>query len=310
MVGDYGEKVGNFPLTAGESQSIQLEVEEVKDLRAKGKKCLVGRLGVLKRFNKEAFKNLLIRIWRLAGDLFCKEILDNVWVFEFEEDNDRRRVLEGRPWTYDRTILIMDELDGQKAPSQMTFTHTPIWIQVHDMPMDFMSRGIGSKIGASLGNVEEVAVADDDVGWGRYLRIRVVIDLYQPLERGRSLTLNGASSWVHFKYEKLPAFCFKCGRILHASSGCPISSSKRANHKIGVWGWALGFRLEINQKSQKNRKTFRRMAYLSHRWRRRREAMVFSRQTMVNLPRKEIRIWESIQRRKSRRLIWGQIRKS
>jgi hypothetical protein len=34
------------------------------------------------------------------------------------------------------------------------------------MPMDFMNRGIGSKIGASLGKVEEVEVANDDVGWG------------------------------------------------------------------------------------------------------------------------------------------------
>lgn len=77
------------------------------------------------------------------------------------------------------------------------------------MPMDFMNRRIGSNIGASLGKVEEVEVADDDVGWGRYLRLRVVIDLFQPLDRGRSLSLEGTSYWVKLKYEKLPAFCFK-----------------------------------------------------------------------------------------------------
>lgn len=57
MAGDYGEKVGNFPLTEGESKSIQLEVEEVEELRAKGKKCLVGRMGVPKIINNEAFQN-------------------------------------------------------------------------------------------------------------------------------------------------------------------------------------------------------------------------------------------------------------
>lgn len=88
MLGDYGEKIGNFPLTKGEKQCIQLGAKEVENLRVKGKKCLVGRLGVPKRVNKEAFKTLLIRIWRLAGDLFCKEIQDNLWIFEFEEDND------------------------------------------------------------------------------------------------------------------------------------------------------------------------------------------------------------------------------
>jgi len=113
-------------LTKGESKSIQLEAEEVEELRAKGRKCLVGRMGVPKRINKEAFRNLLTRIWRLVGDMFCKEIQDNLWVFEFEDDNDRRSVLEGRPWSYDRTILIIVELDGQKSPSHMTFNRTPI----------------------------------------------------------------------------------------------------------------------------------------------------------------------------------------
>jgi hypothetical protein len=46
----------------------------------------------------------------------------------------------------------------------MIFHHTSIWIQVHDMPLDFMNRGEGSKIGASMEKVKEVAVADDDVG--------------------------------------------------------------------------------------------------------------------------------------------------
>jgi hypothetical protein len=32
------------------------------------------------------------------------------------------------------------------------------------MPLDFMNRGEGSKIGASMEKVKEVAVADDDVG--------------------------------------------------------------------------------------------------------------------------------------------------
>jgi hypothetical protein len=74
-----------------------------------------------------------------------------------------------------------------------------------------MNRAVGRKIGEPLGSVEEVAVADDDVGWGKSLRIQVAIDLYQPLERGRALLLTGKSCWVSFRYEKLPTFCYKCG---------------------------------------------------------------------------------------------------
>jgi hypothetical protein len=64
-----------------------------------------------------------------------------------------------------------------------------------------------------MGPVEDVAVADDNVGWGKSIRIRVAIDLYQPLDRGRALILSGKSSWVSFKYEKLLTFCYKCGTV-------------------------------------------------------------------------------------------------
>jgi hypothetical protein len=171
MAEDYGEKVGNFPLTKGEKKGILIDVEDVAELRTKGSKCLVGRLGVPKRINKEAFKTLLTRIWRTVKDVFFKEIHDNLWLFEFEEEEGRRKVLEGRPWSYDRTILIIEEMEGRKPPSQMTLHHTPIWLQVHDMPLECMNRGVGMNIGESIGQVKEVVVADDDVGWGRYLSI-------------------------------------------------------------------------------------------------------------------------------------------
>jgi hypothetical protein len=128
MAGDYGEKFGKFPLTEGEQQGIQIELEDIADLRAKGSKCLVGKLGVPKRVNNEAFQSLLTRIWRTVGDIFFKEINDNLWLFEFEEEGDRDKVLEGRPWSYDRTILIIDELVEKKPPSQLELHHSPIWL--------------------------------------------------------------------------------------------------------------------------------------------------------------------------------------
>lgn len=54
-------------------------------------------------------------------------------------------------------------------------------------------KGVGVKIGESMGEIEDVDVAGDGSGWGRCLRIRVWIDLGKPLERGRGLNLLGKS---------------------------------------------------------------------------------------------------------------------
>jgi hypothetical protein len=146
MVEDSKERYGNFPLTEGEQKGILISDDEIEELRAKGSKCLVGRLGIAKKIDKEAFKTLLTRIWQTMGRVFFKEIQDNLWLFEFTEDSDKRRVLEGQLWSYDRTLLILNEFNGKTPPSQMEFTHTPIWVQVHDMSLGCMNHGMGLKI--------------------------------------------------------------------------------------------------------------------------------------------------------------------
>jgi hypothetical protein len=87
-------------------------------------------------------------------------------------------------------------------------------------------------------------VADDDIGWGRSLRIRVVIDLFKPLDRGRALELSGVSCWVPFKYEKLSSFCYRCGRIFHYPKGCPNKPIIKKSHNEGLPVWGTWLRAE------------------------------------------------------------------
>jgi hypothetical protein len=46
-----------------------------------------------------------------------KELKDNIWLFEFSDDGDKRRVLDGRSWSFDRQILVLNEFDGSTPPS-------------------------------------------------------------------------------------------------------------------------------------------------------------------------------------------------
>lgn len=49
------------------------------------------------------------------------------------------------------------------------------------------------------------------------------------LERLRSI-------WSIQRYEKLPRFCFQCGRIKHGLTGCPAMAVKELIDKpYGVW---------------------------------------------------------------------------
>lgn len=142
---------------------------------------MVGKIGAEQHINKEAFKIILSRIWRTISPVVYKEVQDTIWLFEFAESVDKKRVIEGRPWSFDRYILVLDEFDGSIPPSQIKFTHSLFWIQVHDIPLFCMNKAVGLRIGESMGMLEDVDVAGDGVGWGRCLQLRVAINLQKPL---------------------------------------------------------------------------------------------------------------------------------
>jgi hypothetical protein len=176
------------------------------------------------------------------------EIQPNVWIFEFSKETDKVRVLKDRPWSFDRSLLALTEFDSGIPSSLWNFTSSPFWIQIHDMPLICMTKVIGCKIRESLGRLEAVDTEGERVEWGSVLRIRVIIDIKKPLERGRSLTIAGKAHWVSFKYENLPIFCFNCGRIVHGEGGCPNRSQKELKKEWGVWLRAEKFN-KLHQRS-------------------------------------------------------------
>lgn len=66
----------------------------------------------------------------------------------------------------------------------------------------------------------------EEVGWGKSLRVKVVINLLKPLARGRMLNLQSKKVWISFQYERLPRFCFQCGVIKHGPEGCLRKTDK------------------------------------------------------------------------------------
>ena len=84
-----------------------------------------------------------------------------------------------------------------------------------------MTRESGMEIGGKIGRVLDVDVPEKGVQWGKYLRVRIRFDATKKLVRGKRVTIEGGESrWVFFKYERLPNFCYQCGRLDHGMKEC------------------------------------------------------------------------------------------
>lgn len=100
-----------------------------------------------------------------------------------------------------------------------------------------------------LGGVKDVDVDEDGVGWDPFLRVRAWLDITRLLLRDNLMSIDDAPSWIMFKYERLSNYCFKCGVIEHAKSGCPkgASSNKIHDSTVGQYGaWLRAFPAKIS----------------------------------------------------------------
>lgn len=110
----------------------------------------------------------------------------------------------------------------------------------------YMNRQHGSLLGNTLGEVEDIEVDTDDTRWGPFLRLRVQINLKKALARRRSLEVRVDKVLIPIRYEKLPRFCFSCGKIIH-DSDCHKEGEQLGQNQFGSW-----LRVESQRRREQN----------------------------------------------------------
>ena len=55
------------------------------------------------------------------------------------------------------------------------------------------------------------------------MRVQVLVDISQPLCKGRVIAFNNnREQWVTFKYEQLLILCYWCGCLMHSDKDCDL----------------------------------------------------------------------------------------
>lgn len=91
----------------------------------------------------------------------------------------------------------------------------------HYIPMEFMDRKVGMKVGGVVGKVLANDWRDKGGCWVDFIRVKVLLDTTKPLRSVACFTdKKGQEVTCVLKYEHLPIFCYVCGRIDHGTQKC------------------------------------------------------------------------------------------
>ncbi|KAF5465138.1 hypothetical protein F2P56_015169 [Juglans regia] len=215
---------GNLRLTEEEEIIVECSSGSEEEVLRKGARRLVVKICANRAVGKEVVANTMRKIWRISKRASFLEVGKNVFIITFANHADRQHALEGKPWLFDNFQFILKLYEGDLEPGKMKFNVESFWVHIFNLPLGHMTKDWGERTGQSMGKALDVDVDEGGIGWGKYLRVRVELNLHKPTASGRIVMVQDKKIWLTFKYKKLPRLCFVCGWILNGVDGCSVAA--------------------------------------------------------------------------------------
>ncbi|KAF8414301.1 hypothetical protein HHK36_002303 [Tetracentron sinense] len=220
-----------------------IEIEDclLEEGKHRYQNSIVGKFLVDKPFNLMSAKKTMLQAWRSKSNITTLDLSKDMVLFMFDEVSDLNKVLANSPWAFNGHLLALQKWKEDTSVSEFVFDSISIWTQIHDLPLDWITRRIGMQLGSDIGCVEDVDIPFGGILGGKFLRIRVRINLNRPLVQFViAKRKNAEPRFLEVKYERLPIFCFKCGKIGHDNRQCSTLTDSGGEKEatllpFGVW---------------------------------------------------------------------------
>lgn len=176
-------------------------------------------------------------LWQPKHQVDITLMEPNRFMFQFFNYADMERVIQQGPWLFDSYSLIWSKVSDGKDSFTMHIDSIELWMQVHNLPFDFMTETMGILLGNHVGKLVKYDHDNNYGNWRRYMRLRVSFPAKEPLKNSFEFVLeDGAVIRVNFRHEKPGNFCYECGLIGHANGSCPKRFEKGFVDGQQQWG--------------------------------------------------------------------------
>lgn len=246
------ESLQHLRLTKEEEEDIAILTMSRSYLMEECALSLFGKLLSNRQQKQKALKSTLRAAWKMGYELRIVDVGKDILQFKFISVHQMECVERKGPWNFDNNLLLMCRWKKGLSVSNISFTHSPFWVQVWGLLFENLSEEVGRDLGNSLGRYIEI----DKHSWlskqAKFMRIWVDWPLNKPFRRGGNVVnLDGSKTWVTFKFEKLLCFLFQCGLLGHNErhyTSFPYNPDSPKQY--GVWLKVDGNSKEFSERSK------------------------------------------------------------
>ncbi|KAK9988413.1 hypothetical protein SO802_028652 [Lithocarpus litseifolius] len=231
--GGSTQRLERFSLLEEETNRVTLD-EENPDAK---EVILAAKFMTRRVLNIEAIGRTLKPLWKTRNGFEIRDVGNHILLFVFDNESEADRILAFEPWTYDKHLILLSRYDGSSPIRSIQFHTVKFWVQLHGLPVNGLNEKTAYEIGKSLGEVSRATQAGELIG-DDFLRVRVVVNVTRPLNRGRKVLLGkDGEIWVTFRYEKMPNFCYWCGVVSHDAKECSVWLSSKGSLPLDQQGY-------------------------------------------------------------------------
>lgn len=134
--------------------------------------------------NVEVLLCVYRKAWTRSGGVDLKAVDWCTFVFYFEEVVELELVLKKSPYSFDDCLLAVQRLLPSMSPCTLAFDSTPVWVQIHDLTIDWRIDTIIRRIVRFVESVIEIDKFSISGGLMRIVRVRGCFDLAKAMVPG------------------------------------------------------------------------------------------------------------------------------
>jgi hypothetical protein len=162
------------------------------------------------------FSLIFFHAWGIASLPQIENLEDCNFKLEFNNKEEKKRVLDRGPWRHKGDALIIVHYYGLARPSEVRIESIGLWVRLYDLPPVMMKEAIARHLGGQVGNFIKL-----DVRYPGYMHVRVDFPLSKALVLQLKVKIEGKGIMaIDVRYKNVPHFCFTCGQLGHAAQIC------------------------------------------------------------------------------------------